>query len=358
MGVVDEEAAHDGAVRGSCSELGSGTADFGDSQGGFGGGAAASGICGAAGVKQGRGFPGSKQGLEGRECQQDASGVRESNCGTAGTSGIHREAVGRGRVRERTEKMKTLVTAIQKGGQGKTFATCHLAFDFHERGLSVAVIDLDTQGNASYTLDAYKSEITASQLFTGDVAALDAYFSRAGHQGMVVISSDPALADLDKVDLGRAAGALRDSIEVIGRYFDVCLIDTAPSLGVGMTAAVLAADYMLSPIEMERYSLQGMQKMVAVIGNLRKINPKMRFVGMVPNKVDARRPRHKANLAALQAAYPQLVLPFSIGARDSIAEALEDQIPVWKVKKTAARMATKEVRQLADYVYDKMEITQ
>ena len=31
--------------------------------------------------------------------------------------------------------MKTLVTAIQKGGQGKTFATCHLAFDFLERGL-------------------------------------------------------------------------------------------------------------------------------------------------------------------------------------------------------------------------------
>lgn len=45
--------------------------------------------------------------------------------------------------------MKTLVTAIQKGGQGKTFATCHLAFDFQERGLRVAVIDLDTQGNAN-----------------------------------------------------------------------------------------------------------------------------------------------------------------------------------------------------------------
>ena len=36
--------------------------------------------------------------------------------------------------------MKTLVTAIQKGGQGKTFATCHLAFDFLERGLRVALL--------------------------------------------------------------------------------------------------------------------------------------------------------------------------------------------------------------------------
>ena len=48
--------------------------------------------------------------------------------------------------------MKTLVTAIQKGGQGKTFATCHLACDFQERGLRVAVIDLNTQGNVDARL--------------------------------------------------------------------------------------------------------------------------------------------------------------------------------------------------------------
>jgi chromosome partitioning protein len=48
--------------------------------------------------------------------------------------------------------MKTLVTAIQKGGQGKTCVSCHLAFDFQERGCKVVVIDFDTQANASYTL--------------------------------------------------------------------------------------------------------------------------------------------------------------------------------------------------------------
>ena len=175
---------------------------------------------------------------------------------------------------------------------------------------------------------------------------------------LALIAADANLANLDKMELSQAAAALRASVAALGEFFDVCLIDTAPSLGVAMTAAVLTADYMLSPIEMEAYSLQGMKKMVAVISNLRKQNPKLRFLGMVPNKVDARKPRHVNNLATLQQAYPQLILPFSIGARDSIAEALGEQMPVWKIKKTAARKATQEVRALADYVFTKMEIAQ
>jgi chromosome partitioning protein len=118
-----------------------------------------------------------------------------------------------------------------------------------------------------------------------------------------------------------------------------------------MSAAVLAADYMLSPIEMEAYSLQGMEKMVTVVSHLRQANPKLVYLGMLPNKIDARKPRHIANLKALKSAYPKLVLPCSIGSRDSIAEALGEKIPVWKIKKTAARRASQEVRSLAEYVY-------
>jgi chromosome partitioning protein len=61
--------------------------------------------------------------------------------------------------------MKTLVIAQQKGGVGKTSSIVHLAFDFLERDLRVAVIDLDTQGNASFTLHDFNSDYPASQLF-------------------------------------------------------------------------------------------------------------------------------------------------------------------------------------------------
>jgi len=252
--------------------------------------------------------------------------------------------------------MKTLVTAIQKGGQGKTFITCHLAFYFQERGLRAVVIDLDTQGNASFTLEAYQSGYLASHLLTGNTEDLRTRFSRRENDGLALITADAGLANLDKMALSQAATTLRANVDVLSNFFDVCLIDTPPSLGIAMTAAVLASDYMLSPVEMEAYSLHGMKKMVAVIGNLRKQNPTLRFIGMVPNKVDARKPRHINNLKALQQAYPKLILPISIGSRDSIAEALGEQIPVWKIKRSAARKASQEVRAFAEYVSNKMEI--
>lgn len=248
--------------------------------------------------------------------------------------------------------MKTLVTAIQKGGQGKTFMTCHLAFNFAERGKRVVVIDLDTQGNASWTLSEQDSGYTSSQFFSSDPLPL----AFTEDCTLSVIKADGQLANLDKKDLVQAAKILKNNIDRLGEYFDVCLIDTPPSLGVAMGAGVLVADYLLSPVEVEAYSLQGMQKMVAVVGNLKKGNPRLQFIGMIPNKVDARKPRHINNLEVLRKSYPSLVLPFSIGARDSIAQALGERKPVWKIRKTAAREAAKEVRAVADYVFEKMEI--
>lgn len=255
--------------------------------------------------------------------------------------------------------MKTLVTAIQKGGQGKTFLTCHLAYDFAERGLRVAVIDLDTQANASFSLQRYcKENLTAySLMHNKQVDFLDVLRDRqnTSEDKITVFAADAKLADLENVSLEGVAATFRQALDAIDSLFDVCLIDTAPSLGRAMAAAVMGADYMISPIELEAYSLQGVDKMVAVFSNLKKINKKIQFLGMLANKVDKRRPRHVQNLEELQARFGSLLIPYTIGVRDSIAEALGTSKPVWQIKKTAAREASREVRDVANFIFDKLE---
>ena len=64
--------------------------------------------------------------------------------------------------------MKTLVVANQKGGVGKTSTIVHLAWDWLEKGKSIVFIDLDTQANASFTLQEFKTGINASTLLSSD----------------------------------------------------------------------------------------------------------------------------------------------------------------------------------------------
>ncbi len=254
--------------------------------------------------------------------------------------------------------MKTLVTANQKGGVGKTSTLVHIAFDFLERGLNVVVIDLDTQANASFTLGQYASEIPASSLFSEESDVLDSLKPLKKNAELMLIASDPQLANLEKLPLADAGKRFRASIGILEKQgFDVCLIDTAPSLGVAMAAALIAADYVISPIELEAYSIQGIKKMLITIQNVRKANRKLQFLGMIPSKVDSRNPRHGRHLTELEGAYPELMIPTGIGLRGSIADALSSGVPVWKIKKTAARKATREVRALAEFVYQKMEIS-
>jgi len=256
--------------------------------------------------------------------------------------------------------MKTLVTANQKGGVGKTSTLVHLAFDFLERGMKVAVIDLDTQANASYTLQEFQSDYLASQMFAAEGDELRACFNNLPDgPTMCLIASDAPMANMEKLTMVEAATSFKKNIKVLDECgFDVCLIDTAPSLGVSMAAALFAADYVFSPIELEAYSIQGIKKMVTTIVNIRKSNPGLQFLGMVPSKVDGRNPRHGRHLKELENAYPQLMIPTGIGLRSSIADALASGVPVWKIKKTAARVAAKEVRALASHIFEKMEIRQ
>lgn len=254
--------------------------------------------------------------------------------------------------------MKTMATAQQKGGVGKTAGLVHIAHVALERGLNVAVIDLDTQGNASDTLSAFESGVSTSSLFRPLTEEEQGRLSlqEGAAPRMALIRADDQLADLEDLDLEVAAENFNATVEWLGAQgYDLCLIDTPPSLGKALTLALYSANYVLSPIQLKVYSLKGIQKMERVIGNIRQFNPGLKFLGMVPSMLERRKARQVANLERLKADYPQLILP-EIGLRDSIDEAVEEGVPVWRIKKTAARAATKEMRALAQCVFEKMGI--
>lgn len=246
--------------------------------------------------------------------------------------------------------MKTLAVVNQKGGVGKTSNVVHIAFGLVARGLKVAFLDLDTQANASHTLKKYAG---------GD----DSYACFSGLQNfelvndLTLFAASPRLLLVDGMGVEKAARNLKSSLNLLhANGVDVCLIDTAPSIGVRMIAALNVSDFALSPIKLEPFSLWGVKQMQATIRKSREVNPGLRFLGILPTMYDRRNPRHKEMYATLRELYPQLLIPHSIGMRSSVDEAVARGIPVWDIKRSAAKKAASEFRELNRYIEEKMEM--
>lgn len=236
--------------------------------------------------------------------------------------------------------MHTITFANQKGGVGKSTLACHFAFDLRERGYNVLFLDLDAQGNSSTSLRHLQAEgAHASGLFEQG-ATLPA------GDGLTVIAADDGLVNLDRAEFSVIV-TLRDTLAGNTDY-DWCVIDTPPTIGLRLSAALIVSDYVLAPIEFAQYSIDGIAKLVRTIyGVQQKANPDLAFIGLLGNRFDPRDDRQKATLKEIMGieAYKRLLIKQPIGIRKAIPEALTAGQPVWELGKTSARDASKQVRE-------------
>lgn len=255
--------------------------------------------------------------------------------------------------------MKTLVVAQGKGGVGKTACAAHIAFYARELRLRVLVIDLDT-GNLSKTLASDDVGTVASALFAETVPpGLAAKRHKDGAQGCLhLIAADAILANLAYLPLEHALERFARNLAELAPGYDLCIVDTAPGLSIPLAAALHAADAVISPVEMEAYSIEGIKSMMRTILNARARNTKLSFLGLLPSRVDRRNPRQVRNLEQVRNAQGVTVAPLVIGLRSSVAEALAAGVPVWTLRKTSARAAASEMRALGEYVVSKMGVAQ
>lgn len=244
--------------------------------------------------------------------------------------------------------MKTIVLTNQKGGVGKTTIAVHLAMALLEAGKKVLFIDIDPQGNSSKTLAPHAVGIFSSALFEEEEIAIDP------QDGISLIQADNKMVDIEKQNLS-IAKHFKMHLENMQDKFDFCVIDSPPGLGNRMTAALIVSNYVLSPIELEEYSIDGLTKMLQTIFGVKKqLNPNLQFLGMLPNRFNPRSQQQKDTLMALLKDYSQLVIPAKIGIRSSIPEALKEGVPVWELKKTSARAAADEFREAFQIIFEKI----
>lgn len=175
----------------------------------------------------------------------------------------------------------------QKGGVGKSTTAATLAAGLILKGNKTLSVDLDAQGNLSYTAGAKTSGATALGVLTGEVKAEDAIqHTESGD----IIAANKALAGADAfiADTGKEY-RLKEALESVQAAYDYIIIDTPPALGILTINALTACHSVIIPAQADIYSLQGIEQLAETMKPVKKYcNPALTIEGILLTRYSPR----------------------------------------------------------------------
>lgn len=182
---------------------------------------------------------------------------------------------------------KILAIINQKGGVGKSTTAAALVTGLSLKGFKALAIDLDAQGNLSYTAGAKTDGATALGVLTGEVKAADAIQHTASGD---IIASSKALSGADAfiTDTGKEY-KLKEALESLKGRYDYIIIDTPPALGILTVNALTACDSVIIPAQADIYSLQGIEQLAETMKPVKKYcNPGLKIEGILLTRYSSR----------------------------------------------------------------------
>lgn len=228
-----------------------------------------------------------------------------------------------------------------KGGVGKSTTVVNLAaYGRTHMNLKVGVIDLDAQANSSRTLlpEWPKSTLLASMLFENELPK--DFVPAETPEGIELVPGDKRLKSIDSAVNSEDIAARRAMYQTFRknvrdlatlRGYDLVIIDTPTTAEQRYYAALVAADFSVTPALMDAYSLQGAGDLMQSLKNTRALfgNPRHKHVGILPNLFHAGSNLHKQSLEKVRSAGIKIV-PVTLVNRIAVQTAIDAGNPVWK----------------------------
>jgi chromosome partitioning protein len=219
-------------------------------------------------------------------------------------------------------------------------------------GKKTLLIDFDPQGNATSGLGINKQDL---QLTMADVvmeqATLDQVAIPMSYKNFFLAPSTPHLADTE-VQLAQADrrfSRLKNAIESSVGEYDVIIVDNPPSLSLLTVNGIVAAKYVLLPVQVEFYALEGLGQLLETMKLVRKgMNPTLELLGVLPTMMDARTTLGGQVHEEIKKNFPGKVFRTIIPRNVRLAEAPSHGLPIGAYDKfskgaRAYKALTKEV---------------
>ena len=246
--------------------------------------------------------------------------------------------------------MKTIAVASFKGGTAKTSSVLHIGAALAKNyGKKVLVIDFDPQANLSIGLGFDPDSLDSlAPVLQGHKNISDVIVNTSSKNLDLI----PADSWLERLEVTEELAKDRYSHERLQQVlapldYDICLIDTPPSLCWLTESALIAADHALICVAPEFYSVKGLERLAQFIETSSKRHP-VNILGVLLSFWNSRGKSNEAFLQVIEQTFPKAALNTRIRRDIQIVEASIYGKPIFETAPTARAaedylMATEEI---------------
>ena len=223
--------------------------------------------------------------------------------------------------------MKVIAVTNQKGGCGKTTISINLSYALALQGKRVLLIDLDPQAYATVGF-GIEPENLANTIFH----AIIPEYPQGIHDVTIKLADNlwlaPSNIESSLKVFGNAASRHYDldqklylTLKSVENDFDYVIIDCPTALDMLLMNALVAADYVLLPVDESIFSARGLDKAIQLVESTketknRHLRPMVIFSNMNPKMAVSKKIR-----ASIKKKYPDYVLKTIIHASEKIKES-------------------------------------